>query len=388
MGTRFLVVVVAVVVFCRFAKVFADQNPIRLVSDRSFDDDDLDLPFISSVGIDAIYQFGDSISDTGNLIRVDPTESCGKWPYGQTFFHRPTGRCSNGLLMIDYFAKLLNLPLIDPYLNKDGNFTHGVNFAVASSTALDVSTLEENYSLPAVTNLSLSVQLGWFKSHINSFYPDVSERRRKLAKGLFLMGEVGGNDIFFAFSNGITLSDIYKMMSLVVQSITDAVEEIIDLGATQIAIPGNFAIGCMPVYLSLFKAKDANMYDEMKCLKEYNRHAQYYNDLLQQSIIKLQKNHPNVTIVYMDYFGALKEIIENATLLGFDETIAQKACCGVRDSEYNVSVNVCCGSEEDVVCENPEKYISWDGVHFTQHTYRVMANKLMLSFLNALQNVA
>ena len=56
--------------------------------------------------IEAIYQFGDSLSDTGNLVRettrVKPAFA--RLPYGQTFFHRPTGRCSDGLLMVDYFG--------------------------------------------------------------------------------------------------------------------------------------------------------------------------------------------------------------------------------------------------------------------------------------------
>ena len=54
---------------------------------------------------DAIYQLGDSISDTGNLIREDPSSLFARPPYGQTCFNRSTGRCSNGLLMIDFIGK-------------------------------------------------------------------------------------------------------------------------------------------------------------------------------------------------------------------------------------------------------------------------------------------
>ena len=56
---------------------------------------------------DQIYQLGDSISDTGNLIRETPIGALtpfAKLPYGETFFNNATGRCSNGLLMIDYFG--------------------------------------------------------------------------------------------------------------------------------------------------------------------------------------------------------------------------------------------------------------------------------------------
>ena len=57
---------------------------------------------------DAIYNMGDSISDTGNLIRMktqNPDMPFFRLPYGQTYFKNATGRCSNGLLMIDYIGK-------------------------------------------------------------------------------------------------------------------------------------------------------------------------------------------------------------------------------------------------------------------------------------------
>lgn len=54
---------------------------------------------------EAIYQFGDSLSDTGNFVR-EPTggnSAYNKLPYGQTIKH-PTGRASDGLLIVDYIG--------------------------------------------------------------------------------------------------------------------------------------------------------------------------------------------------------------------------------------------------------------------------------------------
>ena len=54
----------------------------------------------------AIWSFGDSISDTGNLC----VGGCPSWlttgqpPYGETFFGRPTGRCSDGRVIIDFLG--------------------------------------------------------------------------------------------------------------------------------------------------------------------------------------------------------------------------------------------------------------------------------------------
>jgi len=68
-------------------------------------------PAAAACSVDAIYSFGDSIADTGNLLREGPVgffASIGSYPYGQTL-RKPTGRCSDGLLIIDYFGTYLLL---------------------------------------------------------------------------------------------------------------------------------------------------------------------------------------------------------------------------------------------------------------------------------------
>lgn len=67
----------------------------------------IDAQSLKVCKFDGIYQLGDSVSDTGNLIREKPALPFARLPYGQTFFKKPTGRCSNGLLIIDYIGKNL-----------------------------------------------------------------------------------------------------------------------------------------------------------------------------------------------------------------------------------------------------------------------------------------
>jgi len=54
----------------------------------------------------AIFNFGDSLSDTGNFLASGALSYpvIGKLPYGQTFFNRSTGRCSDGRLVIDFIG--------------------------------------------------------------------------------------------------------------------------------------------------------------------------------------------------------------------------------------------------------------------------------------------
>ncbi|XP_021715050.1 GDSL esterase/lipase At5g03980-like isoform X2 [Chenopodium quinoa] len=322
-------IVAAALIFCyatvTLPSTFTDDNPIRVVSD--------DLQRSDSRTIKAIYQFGDSISDTGNFIREDPRSSFAKLPYGETFFHKPTGRCSDGLLMIDYFAEFFKLPYLDPYLNKDGNFSHGVNFAVAGSTALNVSTLAQNNISYHATNTSLFVQLDWFKSHLHSICSSASE--------------------------------IYKLVPEVVQAIKLAIKEVIKLGAIRIVVPGNFPIGCMTIYLNMFKTNDKSMYDDLQCLKDLNSFAEFHNNKLQEAIKEVREDHLDVTIVYADYVSALQEVLQHATSYGFDKDVMLNACCAN------------CGTKGVPVCEDPYKRVSWDGVHLTQHAYQVMSQWLI-----------
>ncbi|KMS94922.1 hypothetical protein BVRB_014090, partial [Beta vulgaris subsp. vulgaris] len=332
--------------------------------------------------IEAIYQFGDSISDTGNYIRENPNSRFAKLPYGQTFFHKPTGRCSNGLLMIDYFTKFLNLPFLDPYLNKDGNFSHGVNFAVAGATALNTSILVTKHIVSNSTNSSLLVQLDWFKSHLNSICSDPSVCKQKLAKALIMMGEIGGNDYNRAFSQGKPIIEIYKTVPEVVQIIKYAIKEVINLGATRIVVPGNFPIGCMTIYLKMFKTDSSRLYDELQCLKSLNKFAKFHNSKLQEVIGELQSEYQDVSIVYADYFLAMKEILKHATSLGFDKDTMETPCCGTNeDDKPNKDSHIVCGRKGVVVCEDSNKHVNWDSVHLTQHAYHIMA-KLLIKRIN------
>ena len=93
----------------------------------------------------------------------------------------------------------------------------------------------------------------------------------------------------------------------------------IELGATQIIIPGNFPIGCSPSYLSLFSeagSGSADDRDERGCLASYNSFAAYHNEQLQAAIADLRKTNADISIVYADYYGAFLHLLDHASVLG------------------------------------------------------------------------
>ncbi|XP_022145194.1 acetylajmalan esterase-like [Momordica charantia] len=325
---------------------------------------------------DAIYQFGDSLADTGNLIRENPQTPFSRLPYGQTFFNRPTGRCSNGLLMLDYFSLAAGLPLANPYLKKNASFTHGVNFAVAGSTALSFRDLAQmNISSP-VTNSSLGKQLDWMHTHLNTICCNKRDCAKKLKNALFFVGEIGGNDYNFALFEGKTIAEVKNMVPQVIRMIKYATRRVIKYGATRVVIPGHFSLGCLPIYLTGFQTNDSTAYDEFHCLKNLNNLSSYHNRKLKQAIKLLRKENPNVIITYGDYYNALFWIFQHASLLGFDKISLQKSCCGA-GGDYNFNIMQMCGFPGVPTCSNPNKRISWDGIHLTQKTYQYMAHRLV-----------
>ncbi|XP_039131570.1 GDSL esterase/lipase At1g28650-like [Dioscorea cayenensis subsp. rotundata] len=327
--------------------------------------------------INAIYSLGDSITDTGNLLHLGLGGSftpIANFPYGQTI-HKATGRCSDGLLIIDYLAEALNLPLINPYLEKDANFDNGVNFAVAGATALESSTLLQKGILAPYTNASLSVQLDWFKTYLNSKCTSKDACEKMLDRALITLGEIGGNDYNYAFFEGKQIDEVKNLVPLVVQKITNTAKELIEIGAKHIVVPGNFPIGCMPSYLSAF-GHNTEDFDDFKCLKSFNSFAMIHNEKLQASLAQLRETYPHVQIMYADYFHAFMHLLEKASLHGFEKDSLMKACCGA-GGKYNFDATKICGAPGTSVCENPSNHISWDGIHLTQEAYKVMAKTLI-----------
>ncbi|KAG5521195.1 hypothetical protein RHGRI_033677 [Rhododendron griersonianum] len=334
---------------------------------------------LTTCNFDRIYQLGDSISDTGNLIRERPMGAAtpfARLPYGQTYFKSATGRCSNGRLMIDFIAQSAGLPFLSPYMNRDGDFAHGVNYAVAGSTALTTEVLSRRNIPSPVTRSSLSVQLDRMSTHINSICTTERDCLEKLKTSLFMVGEIGGNDYNYALLQGKSIGEVKGMVPEVVGAITAAVRQVIGYGAARVVVPGNFPIGCLPIYLTAFRTNNSNAYDEHHCLKELNSFSKYHNSQLQEAIQQLKREYPNVVIVYGDYYRAFQWLFQNAQYLGFSQSSTQKACCGT-GGDYNFSLAKMCGAPGVSVCQHPSTLLSWDGVHLTEEAYKRMAERLI-----------
>ncbi|KAJ0229383.1 GDSL esterase/lipase [Hirschfeldia incana] len=313
----------------------------------------------------SIISFGDSTADTGNLIGLsdpDNLPAAAFPPYGETFFHHPTGRFSNGRLIIDFIAEFLGLPFVPPFYGcQNASFEKGVNFAVGGATALEHSFLVERGINIDFTNVSLGVQLQSFKDALPSLCGSPSDCRDMIENALILMGEIGGNDYNYPLFLRKPIPEIRELVPLVVTTISSAIMELISMGGKTFLVPGQFPLGCSTTYLQSYKTSNTEDYDSTGCLKWLNEFGKNQGDQLLVELNKLRKLYPHVNIIYADYYNILLRLTQEPAKYGSYASIFGRT--------FGLKGLKC--------CNDPSKYVDWDSAHMTEAAYRLMAEGIL-----------
>ncbi|CAL5061360.1 unnamed protein product [Urochloa decumbens] len=331
-----------------------------------------------------LFAFGDSLIDTGNFIHYSTAPGpVARSPYGETFFHRPTGRWSDGRLIVDFVVERLGFPYWTPYLagKTKEDFRYGANFAVASGTALNQLLFRKKHlNVGGITPYSLGVQIGWFKKVLATLGSTEHERKEIMARSLFLVGEIGANDYNHPFFQNKTLDWVKPLVPQVIRSIGLSLETLIGLGAKTLYMPGIFPLGCVPRYLFLFRnstsAAGGDLDPATGCLRWLNDLTSHHNNLLKAKLAELRRAHPGVSLVYVDYYGEVNDIVSAPTRTGFAPATVLDACCG-GGGFHNANFTIHCTEPGAVQCTDPSKYVSWDGLHMTEAVYRIMARGIL-----------
>ncbi|XP_047942528.1 GDSL esterase/lipase At1g28580-like [Salvia hispanica] len=331
-------------------------------------------PWSLSACYDHIIGFGDSLADTGNLGTLypsDPPMFMYRPPYGETFFHHPTGRCSNGRLIIDFIAQYLGLHLVPPFYDgKNSSDVGSVNFAVAGASALPDSYFLSKGIAIRQANVSLWDQLGWFKNKFLPKFQCLEDQQSFLRSALVLVGEVGGNDYNHALLDGASKDLVFTFVPDVVGAISSTVRELINQGARTLFVPGNLPIGCSATYLSQFKSSNKSDYNpKTGCLNWLNEFVSNHNTQLRAQLDLIQKENPHTDIIYADYYNAAMRFYLNPKKYGFSKG-ALTACCP-KCAPYKLD------NPDAETCHVPPQYVSWDGLHLTESAYSIIAKGLI-----------
>ncbi|KAI4355382.1 hypothetical protein L6164_004162 [Bauhinia variegata] len=145
-----------------------------------------------------LFVIGDSLFDAGNNQLYSHKEQSSNWPYGETYFNKPTGRYSDGRVVPDFIAQFANLPILAPYLQAGAhNFTNGTNFASAGS-----AVLSDNQS----PFINLPKQVAYFHDEVKTLNKQLGEAEaKKVLNNSVYLFSIGGNDYFGLYSQTPTL---------------------------------------------------------------------------------------------------------------------------------------------------------------------------------------
>ncbi|KAL8027238.1 hypothetical protein ABFX02_14G082400 [Erythranthe guttata] len=316
-----------------------------------------------------IFNFGDSNSDTGGL--VAGLGYSVKFPNGRTFFGRSTGRLSDGRLIIDFLCQSVNTSVLRPYLESIGStFENGANFAIAGS-----ATLPKN--VPFALNIQL-MQFIHFKdrsSQLSSTGIEGLIGYDRFDDALYMI-DIGQNDIADSFSKeGLSYLQVVDKIPSILGEIDNVVKEIYDQGGRKFWVHNTGPLGCLPQKLALAKNISSIDLDSFGCISSYNDAAKLFNEELRRICIGLRSEMKDATIVYVDIYAIKYDLIANSTNYGFLSPLM--ACCGSGGPPYNYERTVNCGFPGYQVCDQDSRFVSWDGVHYTEAANAFIASKIL-----------
>ncbi|EYU38773.1 hypothetical protein MIMGU_mgv11b022350mg [Erythranthe guttata] len=138
------------------------------------------------------------------------------------------------------------------------------------------------------------------------------------------------------------------------------------LGARRIGVFSMLPIGCLPSQ----RTQKGGL--GRKCVDEYNRIVQLFNDKLSAEITFLNTQFRDARIVYVDFYNLPLDIIRHPHKYGFK--ISSKGCCGTGTFEASILCRYACSNVDD--------YVFWDGFHPTEKTYQILARQVVEEYIH------
>ncbi|KAL4186758.1 hypothetical protein AMTRI_Chr09g15530 [Amborella trichopoda] len=317
--------------------------------------------------IPAIYVIGDSIVDSGNNNDLITLVKCNFPPYGKDFKgHKPTGRFCNGKIGTDYIASGLGVKeLLPAYLDPNvqiQDLITGVSFASGGS-GFDDFTPQFLRAIP------LGQQVEFLKECFGKVERAAGRERADYIKsnGIFFV-VAGSNDLvnnYFALPTRRAQMPLDQYLYTLVQKASNIVQKLYKIGGRRIYVLGLPPLGCVPIQRTLRGGA------ARKCVEEVNQASIAFNAKLSTQLHSLALTLPNATVIYVEIFDILLDMIQNPSRYGFEES--RYGCCGTGGLE----TAVLCNSVTSSTCRDASKYVFWDSFHPTERASSILASQLL-----------
>nr|AAU43940.1 hypothetical protein [Oryza sativa Japonica Group] len=276
----------------------------------------------------SMFSLGDSYIDTGNFV-IMATPVAPVWndkpPYGMSFFGHPTGRVSDGRVIIDFidfkncFSK--SLFIVGEFGVNDYNFMW-----MAGKAKHEV----ESYMPRVVKKITMGVEV----------HPSLSVMR------------------FAPIQQKVPRSTGTSRVSSTKARFMWSCR-----GTHQQGVHQHFTQRVSP---------NRTDYDGLGCLRAINSVAKRHNTLLRAALVRLRRKYPHAKIIFADFYQPIIRVTQEPRRFGFGADGVLKACCGT-GGVYNWNASATCAMPGVVACKNPTASVSWDGIHYTEAVYRYVA---------------
>ncbi|KAJ8439240.1 hypothetical protein Cgig2_030175 [Carnegiea gigantea] len=251
----------------------------------------------------------------------------------------------------------LNTSLLSAYLEALGSdFRNGANFAVSGSTtrprnvrfALNVQIMQFLHF--KARSLQLAAATTGSKGLINE---------EGFRNALYMI-DIGQNDLAYPFTQNQSYSQVVPRIPLVIAEIKHALKTLYDEGGRKFWIHNTGPLGCLPELLWLAQPDKEDL-DTSGCISSQNSVAKLFNEALLQLCQDIKSEMVDATIVYVDIYS-IKPLM---------------ACCGAGGPPYNFDQTMICGDPRSQACTDGSRYISWDGIHYTEAANAIVAKRIL-----------
>ncbi|KAI3417068.1 Lipase_GDSL domain-containing protein [Psidium guajava] len=317
----------------------------------------------------AFFIFGDSTVDTGNnnYIKTIPENRADYEPYGRAgSFGRPTGRFSNGRVIVDFIAEYANLPAIPPFMQPSADYGRGVNFASGGGGVLPETNQGQAIDLPT--------QLKNFDKVREKLIEKFGETRAQevVSEAVYFIS-VGSNDYMGGYLGNPATRQLHspeEFVGMVIGNLTNAIQELYQRGGRKFGFLSLGPLGCLP---ALRAANPNSNAGDGGCFEDASGLAQAHNNAVNGILLSLQHIFKGFKYSNSNFFQWLADRMNNPSNYGFQDGV--NACCG--SGPYG-GVFTCGGKQaaEYKLCENPEDHIWWDSFHPTEKIHEQFAKAL------------